>query len=84
MSGDHEQHVQQQFGATAEAYLTSAVHAQGAELLELRDAVAQREGAKVLDLGCGGGHVSYLFTGGNHSKRDGGGLVTKKIDWQWD
>lgn len=59
MSGEHEQHVQQQFGATAEAYLTSAVHAQGAELLELRDAVARRENAKVLDLGCGGGHVSY-------------------------
>ena len=41
MSSDHEQHVQQQFGATAEAYLTSAVHAQGAELLELRDVVEQ-------------------------------------------
>jgi hypothetical protein len=34
--------------------------------------------------GWGGGHVSYLFTGGNHSKRDGGGLVTKKINWEWD
>ncbi len=34
--------------------------------------------------GWGGGHVSYLFTGGNHSKRDGGGMVTKKINWEWD
>ena len=48
-----------QFGAQAGAYLSSAVHAQGADLTALA-ALAQGEArARVLDLGCGGGHVAY-------------------------
>lgn len=48
-----------QFGAQARAYLTSAVHAQGADLAALA-ALAEGQGAAhVLDLGCGGGHVAY-------------------------
>jgi len=46
-----------QFGARADAYLTSAVHAQGADLAALA-ALAEGQG-RVLDLGCGGGHVAY-------------------------
>ena len=34
--------------------------------------------------GWGNGGTNYLFTGGNHSKGDGAGLVTKKINWSWD
>lgn len=56
---DHEQVVQRQFGEQANAYLNSAVHAQGAEFAQLQAAVAGRGEARVLDLGCGAGHVSF-------------------------
>ena len=46
--------VAQQFGNTASAYLTSAVHAQGADLTALRDIAANLTGSSkrpvVLDL----------------------------------
>ncbi|WP_137927704.1 class I SAM-dependent methyltransferase [Cupriavidus sp. 2SB] len=51
-----------QFGATASAYLTSAVHAQGADLEQLRQALAHLKPvthSRVLDLGCGAGHASF-------------------------
>jgi SAM-dependent methyltransferase len=51
------------YAARARAYVTSAVHSAGADLdqieAELRGLGATREAARVLDLGCGGGHVSY-------------------------
>ena len=56
---EHEQVVQRQFGEQANAYLTSAVHAQGSEFALLQAAVAGRPDARVLDLGCGAGHVSF-------------------------
>ena len=37
----------------------SAVHSAGADLDQIEEAVRGRAGARVLDLGCGGGHVSY-------------------------
>ncbi|MBB5390943.1 ubiquinone/menaquinone biosynthesis C-methylase UbiE [Herbaspirillum sp. SJZ102] len=49
----------EQFGSTAAAYLTSAVHAQGADLQELAQIAAAIPDARVLDLGCGGGHASF-------------------------
>jgi ubiquinone/menaquinone biosynthesis C-methylase UbiE len=55
----HQEVVTEQFGTTAAAYLTSAVHAQGAELQELARIAAAIPAARVLDLGCGGGHVSF-------------------------
>jgi SAM-dependent methyltransferase len=48
-----------QFGARAAAYLTSAVHAAGADLAALAALAAGRRAARALDLGCGGGHVAY-------------------------
>jgi ubiquinone/menaquinone biosynthesis C-methylase UbiE len=52
--------VAQQFGNTASAYLTSSVHAQGADLTALRDiAAALGKAPVVLDLGCGAGHASF-------------------------
>jgi len=48
-----------QFGDTAAAYLTSAVHAQGEDLQAAKAMVGSMENAVVLDLGCGGGHVSF-------------------------
>ena len=56
---DHVDLVARQFGDRADAYLTSAVHAAGADLDRLAAIVAGRPGSQVLDLGCGGGHVSF-------------------------
>jgi len=58
-SRTHEALVEGQFGERAKAYLTSAVHAQGADLEALAGLVQGRSDARVLDLGCGGGHVSF-------------------------
>lgn len=55
----HTQVVQRQFGEQAAAYLTSAVHAQGTEFALLQAEVQGRSDARVLDLGCGAGHVSF-------------------------
>jgi ubiquinone/menaquinone biosynthesis C-methylase UbiE len=52
--------VARQFGNTASAYLTSTVHAQGADLDLLRAcAAAMPKPPVVLDLGCGAGHASF-------------------------
>ncbi|WP_273824969.1 class I SAM-dependent methyltransferase [Pseudomonas asplenii] len=58
-SNAHSQVVQMQFGEQAAAYLSSAVHAQGAEFALLQAELAGRADARVLDLGCGAGHVSF-------------------------
>ncbi|OTP67288.1 SAM-dependent methyltransferase YafE [Caballeronia sordidicola] len=55
----HHDQVADAFGSTAAAYLTSAVHATGADLQELAREVAAVPDAVVLDLGCGAGHVSF-------------------------
>ena len=56
---DHESLVESQFGSRASAYLSSAVHAQGADLTALLDLARGHPNARVLDLGCGGGHVAF-------------------------
>lgn len=58
----HNQVVQKQFGEQASAYLSSAVHAQGAEFALLQAELADKSQARVLDLGCGAGHVSFHST----------------------
>lgn len=55
----HEAVVGDQFGSRASAYLTSAVHAQGQDLDALVALMRERNDARVLDLGCGGGHVTF-------------------------
>jgi SAM-dependent methyltransferase len=47
------------YGPRAADYVTSAVHAQGPDLDHIETLLAGHGGASVLDLGCGGGHVSY-------------------------
>ena len=57
--------VDRQFGSTASAYLTSAVHAQGADLKAIQEIAQRLHGAalpQVLDLGCGAGHVSFALS----------------------
>lgn len=57
----HDRNVQQNFGPRAEAYVESAVHATGADLVRLGE-LARKAGARHgIDLGCGGGHVSYAI-----------------------
>lgn len=56
---NHQQVVTSQFGEQANAYLSSSVHAQGAEFQTLQDLVRPHPQAQVLDLGCGAGHVSF-------------------------
>lgn len=59
MTSSHKDVVQRQFGDQASAYLSSAVHAQGTEFALLQAELAGHEHARVLDLGCGAGHVSF-------------------------
>ncbi|EBV3304468.1 SAM-dependent methyltransferase, partial [Salmonella enterica subsp. enterica serovar Enteritidis] len=58
-STQHTDVVQRQFGEQASAYLSSAVHAQGSEFALLQAELAGQAHARVLDLGCGAGHVSF-------------------------
>jgi ubiquinone/menaquinone biosynthesis C-methylase UbiE len=55
----HEALVGGQFGSRAEAYLTSTVHSQSRDLDALVALMKDRRDARVLDLGCGGGHVTF-------------------------
>jgi ubiquinone/menaquinone biosynthesis C-methylase UbiE len=55
----HDALVVAQFGARAAAYVASSVHAQGDDLREIAQLVAGHPHARVLDLGCGGGHVAF-------------------------
>jgi ubiquinone/menaquinone biosynthesis C-methylase UbiE len=54
----HHDLVATQFGTTAEAYVASTTHSSGPDLDQLENLVRDMPGAHVLDLGCGGGHVS--------------------------
>jgi ubiquinone/menaquinone biosynthesis C-methylase UbiE len=59
----HDQAIRDQFDSKAQAYLSSAVHAQGADLAY---ASGLASGDAALDVGCGAGHLSFaLATGFN-------------------
>jgi SAM-dependent methyltransferase len=49
----------QHYAPRARDYVTSAVHAAGEDLDQAEAAVRHHRPARVLDLGCGGGHISY-------------------------
>lgn len=59
MTNTPESLVTRQFGPRAAAYVKSAVHAQGEDLEELNAFVQAHTFGCALDLGCGGGHVSF-------------------------
>src|SRR5215831_19425507 len=59
MNETQEQLVTRQFGPRAADYLASAVHASGEDLQQLAAIVAGAKTARLLDLGCGAGHVSF-------------------------
>ena len=62
MPQNHQDLVAGQFGPQADAYVASAVHAAGEDLEQLAAAVQSRPVARALDLGCGGGHVSFRLS----------------------
>jgi ubiquinone/menaquinone biosynthesis C-methylase UbiE len=53
--------VEQQFGAHAEAYATSTVHAKGASLARLVELVRPQKDWQALDIATGGGHTAAAF-----------------------
>ncbi len=55
----HNQRVDSQFGSQAEHYLNSDVHANGQEFAAVTTLIRQYDTPKVLDLGCGAGHISF-------------------------
>ena len=57
----HSSKTEEQFGKTAQAYLSSAVHSQGPDLIAVAEIFAHAAGANVLDLGCGAGHLSFTI-----------------------
>jgi ubiquinone/menaquinone biosynthesis C-methylase UbiE len=61
MNNSHTSLVTGQFGPRADAYVDSAVHAKGDDLIALEALVAGAKPARALDMGCGGGHVAYLL-----------------------
>lgn len=64
MTQAHSDAVQSQFDPQAHAYLQSAVHAAGPDLLRAREILSQTTSARngsVLDLGCGAGHLSFML-----------------------
>ncbi|WP_395371258.1 class I SAM-dependent methyltransferase [Komagataeibacter diospyri] len=47
------------YGDRAQGYVASTVHGQGSDLDRIEHLVAGKDLRRVLDLGCGGGHVTY-------------------------
>jgi len=60
MATRHHDNVDKQFGEQANAYLTSAVHASGRDLVMLGERLYTASGARLLDVGCGAGHASFV------------------------
>ncbi|MEJ0052973.1 MAG: class I SAM-dependent methyltransferase [Methylovirgula sp.] len=59
MAKGHATLVTNQFGSRADAYVESSVHAQGADLDQAAVLLEGAGDTRVLDLGCGGGHVAF-------------------------
>ena len=53
--------VQSQFGASAQSYVTSALHAGGDDLARLVELASLRGDERVLDIATGGGHTALAF-----------------------
>ncbi len=59
MRGSQQEFVAEHYASRAQAYVTSRTHSTGEDLDELEAFLRGQSTARVLDLGCGGGHVSY-------------------------
>jgi ubiquinone/menaquinone biosynthesis C-methylase UbiE len=58
---NHTGKVEEQFGKVADAYLSSTVHSQGADLRTVGEKFRHASNATVLDLGCGAGHLGFAI-----------------------
>jgi SAM-dependent methyltransferase len=58
---DNKETVREQYGAHADAYVTSPVHAKGASLSRLVELTKPRPDWTVLDVSTGGGHTALAF-----------------------
>ncbi|GFE93821.1 class I SAM-dependent methyltransferase [Acetobacter persici] len=54
-----EPYAAKHYAARAQDYVASTVHSQGSDLDRVEGLVAGQELRRVLDIGCGGGHVTY-------------------------
>ncbi|MDI2113406.1 class I SAM-dependent methyltransferase [Commensalibacter nepenthis] len=54
-----QDYVAQSYNPRAKQYVTSQVHAFGPDLEQIKELLKNENKASLLDLGCGGGHVSY-------------------------
>lgn len=61
MQTAHEKNVENQFGPRANAYVESAVHSQGQDLIDIGTLTVKHAPKHAIDLGCGGGHVTYAM-----------------------
>ena len=59
MSTSQHDFAAEQYASRARDYVTSAVHSAGADLDQIEAELRGQGVGRVLDLGCGGGHVSY-------------------------
>lgn len=59
MSDTQHRYVADHYAPRASTYVTSAVHSGGPDLDQIAARLGGLSYARVLDLGCGGGHVSY-------------------------
>jgi SAM-dependent methyltransferase len=67
MNRSQQAMVDDQFGPRASAYVTSVVHASGADLDAIDDLAREASPPCALDLGSGGGHVAYRLA--PHARR---------------
>ena len=58
-AASHNSVVLDQYTTRASAYVNSAVHAAGQDLDLIAQVLANQRGAVALDVGCGGGHLTY-------------------------
>ena len=58
-TASHNAVVLDQYNTRASTYVNSAVHAAGEDLDLIAQIVANQRGAVALDVGCGGGHLTY-------------------------
>jgi SAM-dependent methyltransferase len=59
VTNDDNRETAAHYGPRADAYVSSAVHAHGPDLDQMARLLESIRPARALDLGCGGGHVSY-------------------------
>jgi ubiquinone/menaquinone biosynthesis C-methylase UbiE len=62
VSNELKYKVRSQFGASADAYATSHVHANGESLTLLSALIAPQPTWQVLDVGSGAGHTAFIFS----------------------